>query len=85
MGVNILTPPEGREFDWTPAVEFALDVIVKFGYKPGRLAVLGASLEGVLSGLCRTELKGTEFLPHSECEAVRDVYEFTAQRMGQTG
>lgn len=82
MGVNLLTPPEGREFDWTPAVEFALDVIVKFGYKPGRLAVLGASLEGVLSGLCRTELKGTEFLPHSECEAVRDVYEFTAQRMG---
>ena len=82
MGVELLTPPDGREFDWTPAVEFALGVMVKFGCRPGHLAVLGEPLECVLSGLCRTTLKGTKFLPHSECDAVREVYEFTAQRMG---
>lgn len=82
MGVDLLDPPEGREFDWTPAVEFALKVMVKFGYRPGHLGVLGESLKGVLSGLCSTVLKGTTFLPYCECDAVREVYEFTAQRMG---
>lgn len=82
MGVELLTPPDGREFDWTPAVEFALGVIVKFGYRPKRLAVLGEPLKCVLSNLCRTVLKGTTFLQNSECDAVREVYEFTAQRMG---
>lgn len=82
MGVELLSPPDGREFDWTPAVEFALGVMVKFGYRPGHLAVLGESLKCVLSNLCRTVLKGTTFLPNSECDAVREIYEFTAQRMG---
>lgn len=82
MGVDLLDPPEGREFDWTPAVEFALKAMVNFGYRPGRLGVLGESLKGVLSSLCSTALKGTTFLPYCECDAVREVYEFTAQRMG---
>jgi len=81
MGVDILDPPEGREFDWTPAAEFALKVMVKSGYRPGRLGVLGESLKGVLSGLCSTVLKGTTLLPHCECDAVREVYEVAAEQM----
>ena len=83
MGLDLLDPPEGREFDWTPAVEFALKVMVKYGYRPGHLGVLGESLKGLLSGLCSTVLKGTTFLPHCECDAVREVYEVAAEQMGR--
>ena len=59
--------------------KYALFVMGEYGE---HRAVLGESLKCVLSNLCRTVLKGTTFLPNSECDAVREIYEFTAQRMG---
>lgn len=82
MAVNIIEPPEGREFDWTPVAEFALNAMVQSGYRPGRLGVLGESLRDVMGGLCQTVLKGTKFLPYSKCDTIRDLFEFTVQRMG---
>ena len=82
MGTTIVSPPKGRELDWSPAVDFVLKTMVQFGYRPRQLAVLGESLKGVMSGLCKTALKGTEFLPHSECDAVREVFCLMSERMG---
>ncbi|MBR4171850.1 MAG: hypothetical protein IKR48_09375 [Kiritimatiellae bacterium] len=82
LGTDILVPPEGREFDWARAVEFVLKVIVNCGCKPGTLGVLGRLLEGTLYGLCSMELNGTMLIPDSECDAVRDVYEFSMRRLG---
>ena len=83
MGTTIVSPPEGRELDWTPAVDFVLKTMVQFGYRPRRLAVIGESLKGVMAGLCKTNLKGTEFLSHSECDAVREVSDLMMRCMGR--
>ena len=82
LGTTIISPPEGHELDWTPAVEFVLNTMLNLGCRPRRLAVLGESLKGVMSSLCKTSLTGTEFLPHSECDAVREAFDFMSQRMG---
>ena len=82
MGTELISPPSGREFDWTGPAEFVLQTILKFGHKPASIAVLGESLKGVIAGLCAAELKGVEFLPQSECDAVRETFEFMASRMG---
>ncbi|MBQ9430077.1 MAG: hypothetical protein IJU44_00850 [Kiritimatiellae bacterium] len=79
LGTDLIPPPDGREFDWTPAVEFVLRTMVKFGCKPGKLGVIGNCLETVLCDLSYTTLKGTKLLSYCECNAVRDVFEFVAQ------
>lgn len=83
MGTTIVSPPDGRELDWTPAVDFMLKTMLQFGYRPRHLAVIGGSLKSVASGLCRTTFKGTEFLPHSECDALREVFYLFTQSLGR--
>ena len=82
MGTDIIAPPEGMEFDWSPVVDRTLDIILKYKSRPVCMSVLGASLEGVFAGLCSSEFKGTRFIHHADCKAVRSVFKLIRSRIG---
>lgn len=81
MGVDLVETPDGRELDWTPIVEFALKIMLKFGTRPTHLAAFGCGLHGVLKALTDQKFKGTEFMPHNPCDSAHDVFEMLRERM----
>ncbi len=76
LGMDIFESPDEGGFDWSPVLKFVLDTLLKLGCLPGRLAVFGMAMNGILKRIVETELKGVEFLSDDRCELSHQVFKF---------
>jgi len=74
LGATIVETPDDREFDWTPAIEFALNTIIDLGFRPSKLAAFGCGLYCALKNLTATRFKGTEFMPYNPCDSAHKIF-----------
>ena len=76
LGMDIFESLDEGGFDWSPVLKFVLDTLLKLGCLPGRLAVFGMAMNGILKRIVETELKGVEFLSDDRCELSHQVFKF---------
>ena len=81
MGTNIFETPDNRETDWTPIVDFVLETLVRLGMRPSHIASTNAQVKAIMKGLCATDFKGTEVLPHSWCDSASEVFDDISDRI----
>ena len=81
MGTNIIETPDNRETDWTPVVDFVLETLVRLGMRPCRIASTNAQVRAIMKGLCATDFRGTEVLPHGWCDSAKEAFEEISDRM----
>lgn len=76
LAMDIFESPDEGGFDWSPVLKFVLDTFLKLGCVPGRLAVFGMAMNGILKRIVETELKGVDFLADDRCEISHRVFKF---------
>jgi len=82
LDTDIIVAPDDSEFDWTEAVDFVLNTMIKLDCRPQNLAVFGHNLHGVVKKLTRNYFHGTKFWDDCPCDSAHEAFEFMAERIG---